>query len=470
VLFNPALRKHFYVAGYSKKQKKMTEEHIKSLLPEFLLNSETYSLVITDLEGRYIFVNDKFKQRFSFISENFIGQPSFIAIYTEDHQVCLQAVEQCLANPNKVVKVHLRKPDTTLNDFYWTKWEFSVFKDQHQTPIGILCIGHDMTETEKAARQARIFAKKVETIIEEIPDAFCQIDRQWRFVAANNLAAQILEVPKETLLVSKIWDLFPDTPDYNYPTAFRKAINENISIAFEDYLPFLNRWYDIICYPSTEGLTIFFRDITKTKKYADIIKRQEYMLQAIYQSTSEACTFIDKNFIIRYINKVARNITLQVFGKEVQIGENILDYILPEYRAEFEAFFSRVLLGENITVEKTDGIGWWQFSMYPVYDEQQQIIGIAHNAQDITERKKREVKILQQNETLHQIAWQQSHELRGPVANILGLCDLLKNYKNETEEMKEKYIDSILKVTQELDKIIHKIVHQANESAYLDNQ
>jgi PAS domain S-box-containing protein len=467
--YKPALRKHFSVVGNSKKRKQMTEAEIKSLLPEFLLNSETYSLVITDLEGRYIFVNDIFKKRFSFISENFIGQPSLIAIYPEDHQVCLQAVEQCFANPNKVVKVHLRKPDTSLNDFYWTAWEFSVFKDQHQTPIGILCLGHDITETEKATQQAKDFAKKVATIIEEIPEGFYQLDREWRFVSINSVAEQILQIPREMLLGRKIWDLFPDTPDYNYPTAYRKAMNENIFVTFEEYRPDLDKWYSVVCYPSTEGLTIFFRDITQTKKYADTIKQQEYMLRAIFQSTSEASTFIDKNFIIRYNNQVARNITLQIFGKEAQVGENSLDYILPEYRAEFEAFYNKVLLGENITIEKTDGIGWWQFSMYPVYDEQQQIIGIAHNAQDITERKNKELKILKQNETLRQIAWQQSHELRRPIANLLGLCNLLKNYKNETEDMKEKYIDDILKVTQELDKIIHKIVHQANESEYLDN-
>jgi PAS domain S-box-containing protein len=445
----------------------MTEDDIKSLLPECLLNSETYYLVITDLEGRYIFVNDVFKKRYSFITENLIGEPFFTTICPDDIQVCLQAVEQCLANPNKVVKTEIRKPDTTPNNFYWTAWEYSVFKDRHQTPIGILCLGHDITETEKATQQAKDFAKKVATIIEEIPEGFCQLDRGWIFVAANNHAAQILEVPKETLLGSRIWDLFPDTPDYNYPAAFRKAMNENISVTFEDYLPNLKRWFNAVCYPSTEGLTIFFRDITQKKRYANTIKQQGYMLRAIYQSTSEACTFIDKNFIIRYNNQVAKNITLQIFGKEAQIGENSLDYMLPEYRDEFESFYNKVLLGENITVERTDGKQWWQFNMYPVFDEKHQIIGIAHNLKDITDRKNKEFKILQQNEALRQIAWLQSHELRAPVANLLGLCDYLKNYKNEAEEVKEKLIESILEVTEELDKIIHKIVNKANESKYI---
>lgn len=448
----------------------MTEDEIKSLLPECLLNSEIYYLVITDLEGRYIFVNDIFKDRFAFICENFIGQPSLIAIYPEDHQVCLRAVEQCFVNPDKVVKVHLRKPDTNQYDFYWTEWEFSLFKDQHKKPIGILCLGHDITETEKATQQAKEFAQKVATIIEEITEGFYQLDREWKFVVANKVAEQILGIPKEQLLGHKIWDLFPDTPDYNYPAAYRKAMTENISVTFEDYRPDLDRWYSAVCYPSPEGLTVFLRDITQEKKYIDTIRQKEYMLRAIYQSTSEASTFIDKNFIIRYNNQVAQKITQQIFGKEAQIGDNSLDYVLPEYKTEFENYYQQVLQGQHLITEKTDGINWWQLSMYPVYDEQQQIIGIAHNVQNITERKDRELKILQQNETLRAIAWQQSHELRRPVANILGLCDLLKNHKNETEEMKNKYIDMMLQATQELDKIIHKIVQQSNESEYIDKE
>jgi PAS domain S-box-containing protein len=191
-----------------------------------------------------------------------------------------------------------------------------------------------------------------------------------------------------------------------------------------------------------------------------------YMLKAIYESTTEASTFIGKDFIIRYNNQVSKNITKHVFGREAQINENSLDYFLPEYREEFRNFYEQVLLGESFVLERTDGTNWWQISLFPVYDKEQNIIGIANNVQDITDRKNKEQKLIQQNEVLRQIAWQQSHELRRPVANILGLCDLLKNYQNETKEMKIKYIDCMLQATNELDKIIHKIVLQANESEY----
>jgi len=571
----------------------MTTNDIEQLLPECLLRSETYSLVITDLEGRYIYVNDVFKNRFSFICENFIVQPSFIAIYPEDHDKCLKAVEQVFQNPDKVVKVNLRKPDTHLNDFYWTEWEFSLFKNKDKNPIGILCLGHDITETEKLSKQAKAFAQKVDTIIEEITDGFYVLNREWEFVKINKTAEQILGVPREKLLGRKIWDLLPDTPDYNYPAQFRKAMNEYVTVSFEDYLADLDRWFSIVCYPSQEGLTVFFKDITQEKKtqlsledtsnklksilesmlngyilinpqgkimdfnqtaqnlalqYAeknlvintdmreytseynkeifdkffhkalqgeknivevarmiggketwlevhylpvykekkqeligvtlkivDIsdrkqaenkLKQSEYMLRAIYQSTTEASMFIDRDFIIRYNNQAAKDVTKQIFGREAQIGENSLDYFLPQYQEEFRNYYEKVLLGESFVLERTDGTNWWRISLFPVYDKEQNIIGIANNIQDITDRKNKEQRLMQQNEVLRQIAWQQSHELRGPVANILGLCELLKNYQDETEEMKHKCIDYMLQATKELDKIIHKIVLQANESEY----
>lgn len=444
----------------------MTNDDIEQLLPECLLRSETYSLVITDLEGKYIYVNDLFKSRFSFVCENFIGQPSFIAIYPEDHDKCLKAVEQVFENPDKVVKVNLRKPDTTLNDFYWTEWEFSLFKDHNRNPVGILCLGHDITETEKLSKQAKAFAQKVDTIIEEITDGFYVLNREWEFIKINTVAEQILGIPREKLLGRKIWDLFPDTPDYNYPAAYRKAMNEYVTVTFEDYRADLDRWFSAVCYPSQEGLTIFFKDITQTKKQIEKITQQEYMLRAIYQSTTEASTFIDRNFIIRYNNQIAKNVTKQVFGREAQIGENSLDYYLPQYQEEFKNFYQQVLQGKSFVLERTDDKNWWQISIFPVYDEQQNIIGIANNVQDISDRKNKEQKLIQQNETLRQIAWQQSHELRRPVANILGLCNLLKNYDKEPKETQRTFIDYMLKATNELDKVIHKIVLQANESEY----
>jgi light-regulated signal transduction histidine kinase (bacteriophytochrome) len=86
--------------------------------------------------------------------------------------------------------------------------------------------------------------------------------------------------------------------------------------------------------------------------------------------------------------------------------------------------------------------------------------------QDITELKKHQDTILQQNEALRSIAWEQSHKLRTPVANILSLCDLLTNSDGESEEEKSLYIQFLIESAKSLDVIVHKIVGQANENEF----
>ncbi|HMV44966.1 MAG TPA: hypothetical protein PKD50_20725, partial [Leptospiraceae bacterium] len=125
----------------------------------------------------------------------------------------------------------------------------------------------------------------------------------------------------------------------------------------------------------------------------------------------------------------------------------------------------RAKKGESIVIEETDGIKWWLFSMFPVYDENKNMIGIANNVQEITSEKENEFKIIHQRARLKEIAWQQSHRVRQHVANILGLCNLFLNHKDRTEEEKDRSIEYIFKSARELDQVIHEIVRQTEEQS-----
>ena len=58
-------------------------------------------------------------------------------------------VKQCFENPDKVFTIELRKPDKSLNNFFWTLWDFSVFKNENNEAIGILFLGQDLTPKEQ---------------------------------------------------------------------------------------------------------------------------------------------------------------------------------------------------------------------------------------------------------------------------------------------------------------------------------
>ena len=96
-----------------------------------------------------------------------------------------------------------------------------------------------------------------------------------------------------------------------------------------------------------------------------------------------------------------------------------------------------------------------------MYDAQNGIVGISQNVKNITIQKQSEIKINQQNEKLKTIAWQQCHEVRGPLSNILGLCESLATTRDQKDI--GQHVKHILQCSQDLDHIIQTIVSKATD-------
>ncbi|MGK7391965.1 MAG: PAS domain S-box protein [Candidatus Cyclobacteriaceae bacterium M2_1C_046] len=84
-------------------------------------------------------------------------------------------------------------------------------------------------------------------------------------------------------------------------------------------------------------------------------------------------------------------------------------------------------------------------------------------ATDVSERMEYIREIEKQNETLHDIAWTQSHVVRAPLARIMGLINILKS-EQENDEIKNYsvVINHILDSAHELDKIVRGIVQKTH--------
>jgi PAS domain S-box-containing protein len=77
-------------------------------------------------------------------------------------------------------------------------------------------------------------------------------------------------------------------------------------------------------------------------------------------------------------------------------------------------------------------------------------------ANDITEKQDHINAIEKKNKHLQEIAWIHSHVLRAPLARIMGLVELFKNYKNADMD-KRNLLDNILISANELDRIVREI-------------
>lgn len=104
---------------------------------------------------------------------------------------------------------------------------------------------------------------------------------------------------------------------------------------------------------------------------------------------------------------------------------------------------------------------WLLTSKVPVHDSNGAIthlLGIGHN---ITARKRAEEslrqayrKIKDSNDTLRDLAWSNSHEIRKPVCSIFSLVDLLKQTTSEDE--RNECLKMLERCAHELDDVIRR--------------
>lgn len=192
------------------------------------------------------------------------------------------------------------------------------------------------------------------------------------------------------------------------------------------------------------------------------------ILKAIFDSTDNVKFFISPAFKIQFFNKPAFDNGLKLHGKRMQIGDNILDYVRDvenKIDHEFQSDFDKALRGETIVREteikyKTDKSHWFRSEYYPVYEDGI-LIGVSISVSDLTERKKYEQEIGVQNEKLRKIAFIQSHQVRQPLANILGILSLINTAGMSDDD---KYLVKLLNMSsQQLDNVVRNIVIEAQQ-------
>ncbi|WP_182524148.1 SpoIIE family protein phosphatase [Nocardioides dongkuii] len=111
-----------------------------------------------------------------------------------------------------------------------------------------------------AARDGEI---RVVRVLESMPSAFYQLDHDWRFSYVNAEAERLLGSAREDLLGGDIWELFPAAAGADFETHYRHAVASGEPVTFDAYYPPpLDGWYELRAWPTPDGLSVYFLEIT----------------------------------------------------------------------------------------------------------------------------------------------------------------------------------------------------------------
>ena len=114
-------------------------------------------------------------------------------------------------------------------------------------------------ELEKANREK-------EVILESIGDGFFAVEEDWTVSYWNKKAEEILGKKKEEILGENLWEHYQDAVSLKFFTEYHKAMNDKVSVHFEEYFPPLEKWFEVSAYPSDNGISVYFIDATERIK------------------------------------------------------------------------------------------------------------------------------------------------------------------------------------------------------------
>jgi PAS domain S-box-containing protein len=128
-------------------------------------------------------------------------------------------------------------------------------------------------------------AQERAAILERVSDAFYGLDRQWRFTYVNRRCEEYLGKTREELLGKVLWEVFPMVVGSLFEEQYERAVSEQVTVHFEVLSPFSNQWQEVHAYPSADGLSVNFRDITERK---ELEERREALLESERAARAEA--------------------------------------------------------------------------------------------------------------------------------------------------------------------------------------
>ncbi|WP_026897439.1 PAS domain-containing protein [Daejeonella oryzae] len=185
---------------------------------------------------------------------------------------------------------------------------------------------------------------------------------------------------------------------------------------------------------------------------------------ALINNTDNLMWYIDIKYQLLSANRSYKYYLMRKLGLAVSIGDCVFyEDLGDEINSRWKNFYDDAFAGKKHTItleyDKTDTGESKQaeVSFNPISNGSNEIIGVGCFAHDITQRVNFEEKIIAQNQTLKKIASLASHDIRGPVASMLGLLSLFDKSK-----IKDSYnleiVNYLEECMQDLDQAIHKIV------------
>lgn len=394
-------------------------------------------------------------------------------IHPDDRSGYYAILNSVIMEPGKYFPVLYRMLHKN-GSFIWVEGTVVNMLDD-ESIRGILFNLRDVTARISAEESLKKSQASITAIIENTNVSIFSIDRQFRYLSFNTFLKKNLN--KVYGLNIKVGDhvfdflekLDPSQLDdwrRIYTEAFRgNRLQFEKEFVFGDFHAFQSFSINpIIEGDYVTGLSCFVWDITEQKQAALKVAQSEARFRALIENNYDAITLRDRTGKLMYASPSAGRILgidpgefaeilnqPPVHPEDVEATRQLYEIILEDPGVPHPV---------NMRVKHKQGQYLWLEGVMTNMLHNDSVKGIVTNFRDVTERKESELQrekitldLIERNKNLEQYAYIVSHNLRAPVANILGLSNLL-DLPGVSEADRQESLAHLFTSTRRLDEVI----------------
>lgn len=427
---------------------------IENLVPEFLMESGHFYLVITDVEGRIL----KHNRNFERLSAKPTNKEFWKYLSINSAEEFCYSMELMLSAPKITRHLLLEHPNAAEENFSQIWWEFSVITNPDMDISAIIGIGVGMQFLEQEMPWNNLvdvlgFGKITLNSSMEVIGWDERIDNWFSPTTQTWLNKPLKATTPFKGLDDLEYRLNADAKEFN-PVCFLIQTNEGKFSTFATLLASCGEEYHLFLVPK-EAQSVP-NSLLKTVVNQDIL-----------ESFPDAVFVLDNSGKILQQNEMAKIVGRNWKGRAYSEGyvltfPNQANRFTKLVKALQEAKLGEVNEVEIKLLNPDKEFSFWSARVSPVFSETGSLESIWVHVKDLTAMKKQMQELKLENERLRDMALQPSHILRGPLSTILGILELID--KKQLDKENQKLFDYLKPLAAEMDQSIRQ--HAKKMSAF----
>lgn len=279
---------------------------------------------------------------------------------------------------------------------------FNPIRNVQDEVTGISAFMRNITDRKKAEAGRINSHKEKETVLNRISDSVVSVDNEWRYTFLNDAAMSTHPLGRQETLGKVIWDVHPEMEGTVFWDKYHEAMLTRKVVSIESYYAPMDIWFSVRVYPSSDGLTIFYTDITERKKVEEALRQSRIFVESVINASPDIIYIYDieerENVYVNqgiqqnlgYTNDDIRQMGSQVLPTLMHPED--FEYYLQNTYPKYATAKDKEIIRHEFRMRDKNGEWHWFYSKESIFLRKpegipKQIFGITSN---ITEQKKAE--------------------------------------------------------------------------------